>query len=110
MVDKLTMIFVLAVFVEGVIEYFVSDSSKKQPWLKYVSALFGIVVCMAYKIDLLALLGAVTPYAIVGQIFTGLIIGRGSNYLNDFITRVRTPGAAVSVESPATVNAEQAIL
>ncbi len=106
MVEKLTIIFTLAIFVEAVMEYFISNPEKKQPWLRYISALLGILVCVAYKVDLLSLLGAVSPYAFVGEVFTGLIVGRGSNYLNDFMNRVRNPISAVSVESPATVNTQ----
>jgi hypothetical protein len=91
MIENITSIFVLAVFVEGFIEYFVSTPEKAQPWVKYIAAAIGVVLSIAYNIDLLATVGVATTYPFVGSIITGLIIGRGSNYLNDFITKIRAP-------------------
>lgn len=84
-------LFVLAVFVEGFIEYFVAKQDAKQPWLKYVAAFIGVAVALAYKADLMAMLGlnGISPY--IGQVITGIILGRGSNYLNDFVSKVRAP-------------------
>lgn len=90
---EFTLIFLLAIFVEGTVEYFVPES-KKGEWVKYLAAAIGIALAFAYKTDLvLALINAadlkveVVPY--VGFVVTGIIIGRGSNYLNDLISRVR---------------------
>lgn len=114
MLENIASLILLAVFVEGFIQYFVSNPEKKQPWLKYVSAVIGVVVAIAYKADLIAILGLTSslPYVggYVGQVITGIIISRGSNYLNDFISRVRNPQPAVVVEAPATVNTESATL
>lgn len=90
--------FVLAVLIEGVITYFVSNPEKPQPWLKYLSAALGVGATVAYKSDLLAAFGLVSIYPFVGQVFTGLVVGRGSNFLNDFISKIRT-------KSPSSVTA-----
>lgn len=102
MVQTISAIFLLAVLVEGLIEYFVSDPNKSQPWLRYVSALFGIAVSLAYKVDLLASLDVMSAYPFVGEILTGLIIGRGSNYLNEFVGKVRSGSTKVEVPSNTT--------
>lgn len=91
MIENITSVFALAILVEGIVEYFVSNPEKAQPWLKYVAAILGILVCVVYKVDLIASLGITTAIPYVGSVITGLVIGRGSNYLNDFITKVRTP-------------------
>jgi hypothetical protein len=104
-------IFVLAIFVEGFVEYFVSTPDKAQPWVKYVAAALGVVLSIAYGLDLLAALGVATVYPFVGSVITGLIVGRGSNYLNDFVSRVRAPKSSVSVTGPdmkTTVNTQPA--
>lgn len=97
------LIFFLAVLVEGIIEYFGAPIPKQ--YKAYVAAAFGIVVCLAYSADLPALLGfpAVWPY--VGQILTGFVIGRGSNYANILISRaqvVQVPAAPVTDVAPPT--------
>lgn len=99
MIENLASIFVLAVLVEGIITYFISDPDKKQPWLKYVSAALGVVVCVLYKVDLLGALGVMTDVPFVGSVLTGIIVSRGSNYINDFISKVRDPKPEVVVNT-----------
>jgi len=98
MIETLASVFVLAILVEGIIQYFVTNENKKQPWLKYVAAVLGVVICIAYKADILLSLGLVSAFPFVGEVATGLIIGRGSNYLNDFISKVRKPSVIVTPE------------
>lgn len=82
-------LLVLSVFVEGIIEYFVSDPEEVQPWLKLASLFLGVVVCYFAQLDLFYSLGVVWAWPPFGYIATGMIVGRGSNYLNDFISKVR---------------------
>lgn len=87
--EALFGVLVLAVLVEGMVEYFVSKEGVYQPWLKYVSAGIGVVACVAYKVDILAFFGLVSGVPYVGSVLSGLVIGRGSNYLSDFLTRIK---------------------
>lgn len=82
----------LAILVEGTITHLFGESSEEshKPWLRYVSIVFGIGVAIAYQVDLLASLGLPAVYPLIGWIATGLIIGRGSNYVNDFVSKLRT--------------------
>lgn len=79
-------IFVLAVLVEGILEYLASPVPTA--YKPYVAALFAVAVCLAYGVDLPAALG-LPPVQYVGSIVTGLVIGRGSNYLADIIKRLQ---------------------
>lgn len=81
-------ILILAILVESIIEHglpFLPSVAKP-----YTAIVLAVAVCVAYSADLLALLGLVPAYPIIGQILTGLVIGRGSNYLNDIWERIRT--------------------
>lgn len=103
-------IFVLAVLVEGLVEYFFVQI--RGVYKRYVAAALGILVCVVYNADLLAMLGlpAALPYA--GAVLTGLIISRGSNYLNDWITRAQTIPAPIStttVISPVVQDRPQTV-
>jgi len=93
MIEAITTIFILAAVVEAVITYFVPKNQTEEPreWIKYVSAVLGVGVCVAYNADMLAILGVVTPLPYVGAVITGLIVGRGSNFLNDFYSKVKNP-------------------
>lgn len=89
---------VLATLVEGFTEYIFGTLFDKVPklvnfkWvLMYVSLLVGVALAFYYKIDLIALIAnnaggdlSITP---VGIILSGLIVGRGANYINDFVSR-----------------------
>lgn len=93
MLEAITTIFILAAVVEALITYIVPSNQNDTPreWIKYVSAVLGVVLCVAYNADMLAILGVVTPLPYVGAVVTGLIVGRGSNFLSDFYGKVKTP-------------------
>lgn len=84
--------FMLAILIEGTITYLFGESSEEEtlPALRYVALVLGIVAASAYRLDLLSALGLTAAYPLIGWIATGLIIGRGSNYVNDFISKVRS--------------------
>lgn len=98
-------IFFLSVFVEGLIKYVfdvlsgVEDNTgtapsprllKIKPYTHFVALLLGVVLAIAYKIDIPALFGLTAVHSVIGYIISGVIIGRGSNYANDLISKVRS--------------------
>jgi hypothetical protein len=97
---ELTAIFLLAFLAEAMTEYLFSDllerikDGKYCFTLKYIACVIGIALCVAYRIDLLGLVADLTPTATwIGWVVSGMIIGRGSNFLNDVIDRVRGTAA-----------------
>jgi hypothetical protein len=98
-VTTLTAILALATLSEALVEHFLRpiikpgskpDSSTlpaADVLMRYGAGLVGILLCVIYNVDLLALVGLHSPLPFVGWIITGLIIGRGSNFLNDFADR-----------------------
>ena len=82
-------IILLATLIEGTITYLFGESETPRPALKYVSLALGILVAVAYKIDIPAMVGLVSAYAIVGYIMSGLVIGRGANYINDIFALIK---------------------
>lgn len=99
-VQAMAGLFILALVVEAIVEYFLPTFPDRLKWTKiYIAAALGVGVCIAYEADLLAALG-LPQVAYVGPILTGLVIGRGANFLNVFIKRVGTvPFPAQSVDS-----------
>jgi len=92
----LLAILLLAALVEALVEYFVQpwlkpDEAEAPLWrsmaLRYSAALVGVGLCLAYAVDLLALVGLSGRVPFVGEVLTGLLIGRGANFVNDFIER-----------------------
>ena len=106
--ESMTIILVLAAITEGLVEYLIRPLVK--PWrrsasqagsgeggsedptardlvLRYAACLVGVALCIVYDADLLGLLGLLPPWPWVGPIITGLLIGRGSNFIHDFASR-----------------------
>lgn len=87
--EALAGIFLLATLIEGLITYLFGSSPEGAPerkHLKFVSLGLGIAAAIAYRVDIPAMIGLTTAIPFVGYIVSGLVIGRGSNYLNDIIS------------------------
>jgi len=82
-------ILLLAALVEGFVQYTFGDSERARPYLKYVAGLLGIAAAIVYKVDIPSMFGLATDYGIANYIVSGIIIGRGSNYVNDIIGSIR---------------------
>lgn len=83
------VILALAFLSESLTEYFFGDllSALGIPtsYLKYIAALVGVALALLYGLDALRdffSLSARLP--LVGEVLTGLILGRGANYVHDF--------------------------
>lgn len=75
-----------AIIVEGIIAYvktFFVDG--KIQWQMITSLVLGIVVTLAYSLDLLALCGLESNIPFIGQVLTGILLSRGANYIADLI-------------------------
>ncbi len=80
-------IFILTILVEGVVEYL--GVAVPTFWKPYTAAIFAVVVSLGYGADLPAAFGLHASFWWIGSIFTGLVIGRGSNYVNDIWSRLK---------------------
>src|SRR5690606_25399047 len=85
--ETLGLILFLVVLVEGLVEHF--GAPVPSTFKPYLAALLGVALCVAYGADLPAALGFTALVPFVGQVLTGLMLSRGSNYINDLIARVR---------------------
>lgn len=88
-VGVLSGAFALAFLVEGLVEYVLgiwwkpmSEATRKAV-LPAIALVLGMGLALGFRIDLLALVGLNQP--ILGQILSGLMIGRGSEYLHRFV-------------------------
>lgn len=55
-----------------------------KPWkpaLRYIALVLGVVVCVGYQVDMLAMLGL--PEMPMGMYITGLVVGGGSQVVHD---------------------------
>ena len=89
----LLLALALAFLTESMVEYLFGQAVDHIPamaswrWaLMYIAAVAGVGLAFYYRLDLLALIGQLEPSP-VGFALSGLIIGRGANYLHDFVSR-----------------------
>lgn len=108
-VAPLIGILILTILTEGVVEYLgVTLPSKYKP---YAAAVFAVAVCLGYGVDLPGAFGLHASYWWIGSIFTGLVIGRGSNYVNDLVSRIRViTGLGVPLSSVTDFTTAESLL
>ncbi|WP_459129903.1 hypothetical protein [Guggenheimella bovis] len=76
---------IMAILVEAIITYVSEIKSVKSPLI--LSLVLGVVVALAYGLDLPKELGIVSRLSYVGEVITGVVLSRGSNYLYDLLGR-----------------------
>lgn len=88
--EKFFAIIAMAVVVEGIVtyikEWFVNGEVK---WQQIIAAVLGILLAVAYKLDMLLLMGMTATIPYIGCVLTGVLISRGSNYIFDFIKALK---------------------
>lgn len=84
MSEDISKIAMIVIIVEGMItyfkEFFVTGAFA---WQMILSLILGIIVAVAYKLDLPKYLNMESHIPYVGSILTGILISRGSNYVYD---------------------------
>ena len=84
-------ILFLTATIEGVITYLFpkSEDGVRRNYLRFVSLALGIVLAIAYQVDIPSMIGITSDTLIINYIVSGLVIGRGSNYVNDIIGSIK---------------------
>ena len=84
--DKIISIFSLAILTESLITYFTEFFVNGDfSFSMLFSIIWGIVIAIAYKLDLPEYLKLKSSIPYVGNILTGILISRGSNYIYDIL-------------------------
>lgn len=87
--SELAIVLVFAILVEAVINITLSEATVPG-WLKKIAAYaVGIAVCVIWKVGVIALIGIQGGIPLADYIITGIVISRGSNYLNQIITKLK---------------------
>ena len=87
--DKIISIFSLAILTESIITYFKEFFVNGDfSFSMLFSIILGIVIAVAYKLDLPEYLDLKSSIPYVGNILTGILISRGSNYIYDILKTI----------------------
>lgn len=89
MKEKLTMMIAPAIMIEAIITYinqfFVNGEFC---WEMLLSIIFGIIISIAYDIDVTKHLNLSSRIPYISNILTGILLSRGSNYIYDLMSRL----------------------
>ena len=92
-------ILFLAIFCEGSITFFYSEIVKqwgemtpleffREYSARYVALILGLLLAFGFSVNIPALLGLVAVAPWVGIGVTGVVIGRGANYIHDLLSSI----------------------
>jgi hypothetical protein len=89
MENKTVEITSFAILIEAIITYFNQFFVQEDfCWQMALSIVLGIVIAVAYKLDLLACFNLKSNIPYIGSVLTGILLSRGSNYIFDLITKL----------------------
>lgn len=90
---NIAVIIAVAILIEGLVEYGknIADmfygGEKKTAITQMVTIVVGVALAFAFSADVFIPLG-LTVNHYVGMVLTGIVMSRGSNYVNDLISRI----------------------
>ncbi len=89
MENKTFGIAAFAILIEGIITYTNQFLIQENfCWQMALSLALGILVAVAYKLDLPSYFNLESDIPYVGCVLTGILLSRGSNYVFDLITKI----------------------
>lgn len=89
MENKKFGLIAFAILIESIITYI--NKLFLQPdfcWQILASMALGIIIAIAYKLDLPSYFKLESKIPYVGCVLTGVLLSRGSNYIFDLITKI----------------------
>lgn len=90
MLESAFLLIVLAVLCEALVEW-VKDISPtiSEISIKLASFAVGVILAVGADANLFNIIGVQFRFEWVGWILSGIVVSRGSNYVNDLIGRIR---------------------
>ena len=89
MENKTVGIASFAILIEAIITYFNQFFVQENfCWQMLFSIILGIIIAVAYKLDLPAHFNLKSQIPYVGCVLTGILLSRGSNYVFDFLNKI----------------------
>lgn len=80
----------IAILVEAVWENLKMIYDKNKFNINMIGSLIlSIIICVLAQIDIFAIVGVNLFVPFIGSVFTGIIVSRGANFVNDLFTRLK---------------------
>lgn len=82
-------ILIFSVVLESIITYFKSFFLNSEFHFTFVlSIIFGVIIAICYDLDILAKTGIKSKISILGNILTGILLSRGSNFIYELVNNL----------------------
>jgi hypothetical protein len=91
-VDKLAIIFALAVIVEAVVNIFFKEGVASK-WKQWVALACGVAMTVVWGVGVIAAVDLPIPNEVAryfDYVLTGILVSRGSNYLHTLVLAVKS--------------------
>ena len=85
---KWIAIIVIAIVVEGIMEYLkqaVPKLAGKTALILGITVALGVAAALTFNADIFAVIGIPAKIPYIGCVLTGILCGRGSNYIYDIV-------------------------
>ena len=83
-------LIVVAILVEAIWENIKMIYDKQKFNISMIGSLIlGIIICVVFRIDIFPIVGLNAAIPFIGSIFTGIIVSRGANFVNDLFKKLK---------------------
>lgn len=83
-------LIVVAILVEAIWENIKMIYDKQKFNISMIGSLvLGIIICVVFRIDIFPIVGLNAAIPFIGSIFTGIIVSRGANFVNDLLKKLK---------------------
>lgn len=91
--EKFFGLILLSVVIEGTVTYLRTIVVDKNiHWQVLLAIALGVLVAIAYRLDLMCLFGLASSIPYLGNVLTGILVSRGSNYIFDLVKQLANKG------------------
>lgn len=82
--------FVMKSFIDIIVWVFEGFDKELNPGLlRAISLVLGLLVAFAFNLDMMVTIGAPVNIPYLGIVFTGILMARGSNVINDLLEQLK---------------------
>ena len=90
MTKDISKILAISTLIEATITYINGIFIGDFPYQIILSILFGVVISVCYKLDILSMIGIKSDVPYIGCVFSGILFSRGANYIFDLLGNLTT--------------------
>jgi len=86
--EKLSFIILVAILVEGVVDWIKDLSKADVRWPKVLALAVAFPLLYLLELDIFQLVGITPPIPVLGTLLLAVVVSRGAGYVHDFLGRI----------------------